>query len=260
MIPTDAVLLCLHLNASHRWRGKPAYQAAVGAARSLHLAGASVFLVDLSYGAHHRLRDARSEYLFVDIPVVVEIVDGRDRIDRLLAELASMESGGLATVEPVRIVSYPPHTDVANTGGSNIGPAEAAASAAEATSDRPTDSHSGASLMALEGVARRVTVYIGNTDTWNGRHLASAIVQRCREMGIAGATASLGVMGFGRHSVIHRTHVFGLSEDVPEKVEIVDRPERIAEILPVLEEMVDGGLILVQDVQVVRHAHHSPPA
>ena len=63
-------------------------------------------------------------------------------------------------------------------------------------------------------------------------------------------------MGFGKHSRIHRAHLFGLSDDLPEKIEIVDRPERIATLLPVLEDMVSGGLIVVENVHVVRYDHH----
>jgi uncharacterized protein len=114
----------------------------------------------------------------------------------------------------------------------------------------------------IEGEAQRVTVYIGSTDTWHGRNLAAAIVERCRRMGIAGATASLGVMGFGKQSRIYRAHLLGLSEDLPERIEIVDRPDRIAQLLPVLQEMVGGGLIILQDVRAIRYQHHreSPPS
>ncbi|WP_165251216.1 DUF190 domain-containing protein [Paludisphaera soli] len=239
MIPTDAALLRLYLNASLRWRGQAVYRAVVGAARSLKLAGASVFLVDMSYGARNLLRDSRSEYLGVDVPVVIEIVDVPDRLGVLLDELEGLGPDGLVTLEPVRVVSR------AGAPPARIG---------SSTPDR------GGPTMRLEESARRVTVYIGSSDLWRGVHLASAIVQRCRELGVAGATASLGVMGFGRHSVIHRTHLLGLSEDVPEKVEIVDRPDRIDALLPVLEEMVDGGLILVEDVRVVRRAQHADRA
>jgi PII-like signaling protein len=110
--------------------------------------------------------------------------------------------------------------------------------------------------MTVEGEAQRVTVYVGNSDTWHGRNLAMAIVERCREMGIAGATASLGVMGFGKNSRIHRAHFLGLSVDLPERVEIVDRPDRIAQLLPVLEEMVGGGLVILEDVRAVRYRQH----
>jgi PII-like signaling protein len=113
--------------------------------------------------------------------------------------------------------------------------------------------------MPLEGEAQRVTVYIGSSDTWHGGNLALAIVERCRQMEIAGATASLGVMGFGKHSRIHRAHLLGLSQDLPERIEIIDRPDRIAQLLPVLEEMVDGGLIILDEVRAIRYQHHAGP-
>lgn len=110
--------------------------------------------------------------------------------------------------------------------------------------------------MQIEGEGRRVSVYIGSSDTWHGSNLAVAIVERCRKLGIAGATVSRGVMGFGKNSRIHRAHILGLSVDLPEKVEIVDRPDRIAELLPILEEMVTGGLVVVESVNVIRYQHH----
>lgn len=110
--------------------------------------------------------------------------------------------------------------------------------------------------MPIEGEAQRITVYIGSSDTWHGRNLALSIVECCRKMGIAGATASLGVMGFGKHSRIHRAHLLGLSEDLPERIEIVDRPDRIAPLLPVLEAMVGGGLIILEDVRAICYQHH----
>ena len=109
--------------------------------------------------------------------------------------------------------------------------------------------------MKNEGEGKRVTVYLGSADTWNGRNLAVAIVEKCRAMGMAGATVSRGIMGFGKHSVIHRAHFLGLSEDLPEKIEVVDRPEEIERLLPVLDQMIGGGLIVVEDVHVVRYLH-----
>lgn len=109
--------------------------------------------------------------------------------------------------------------------------------------------------MQLEGDAQRVTVYIGSSDTWHGQNLAMAIVERCRKLGMAGATASRGVMGFGKASRIHRAHVLGLSEDLPERIEIVDRPERIAQLLPILDEMVGEGLVVLEEVRVIRYLH-----
>ena len=109
--------------------------------------------------------------------------------------------------------------------------------------------------MKIEGEGKRMVVYVGSVDTWKGRNLAVAIVEKCREMGLAGATVSRGVMGFGKHSVIHKAHLLGLSDDLPEKIEIVDRAEEIDRVLPVIDEMVGGGLIVVEDVHVIRYLH-----
>src|SRR4051794_40626668 len=106
MIPTEASLLRLYVNASDRWHGEPLYRAIVERCRAMGMAGASVFPVELSFGSHHRLRDASSEYLFADIPVVVEVVDAPDRIEGILAELRPMVREGLATVEPVRVIRH----------------------------------------------------------------------------------------------------------------------------------------------------------
>jgi uncharacterized protein len=110
--------------------------------------------------------------------------------------------------------------------------------------------------MIIDGPAQKVTIYVGSQDLWHGRNLAVAIVERCRELGLAGATMTRGVMGFGKHSRIHRAHLFGLSDDLPERIEVIDSPQRIALILPILDEMVDGGLVIVQDVEVVHYRHH----
>ena len=107
--------------------------------------------------------------------------------------------------------------------------------------------------MMIEGDARRVTIYVGSRDTWHGRNLAAAIVERCRASGMAGATLTRGIMGFGKNSRIHRAHLLGLSDDLPERIEVVDRPDRIEALLPALDEMVGAGLIVVEDVHVVRY-------
>jgi PII-like signaling protein len=117
MIPTEASLLRIYLNANDRWHHKPLYEAVVEKARAMDLAGASVFRVELSFGANRQLRDLQSEYLFVAIPVVVEIVDAPERIEALLVELGAMVKEGLVTVDPVRVVRYAHSADRSTSGG-----------------------------------------------------------------------------------------------------------------------------------------------
>ncbi len=111
--------------------------------------------------------------------------------------------------------------------------------------------------MKIEGEAQLVKIFIGESDQWHGRPLYSAIVRRCREMGIAGATVTRGIEGYGANSRIHTARILRLSEDLPVKIEIVDIPERINQLLPVLDEMVTEGLITIEDVHVVKYAHNT---
>ena len=162
-----------------------------------------------------------------------------------MTELETIVSEGLMVVSPVQVVRYT--HDAAE---------HVVQDAVASPGDRPrVFVEKEVSEMKIEGDAKRATVYIGSNDTWNGRNLAVAIVERCRELGLAGATVSRGVMGFGKHSVIHKAHFLGLSDDLPERVEIVDRPEEIERLLPILDEMIGGGLIIVEDVHVIRYLH-----
>jgi len=234
MIPPDASLLHIHLRANARWRGVPLYRAIVEMARASGMAGASVFGVELSFGAHHHLHDAASEYTSFDIPVVIEIVDAPERVDTLIDEMADMIAEGLVVTRRAAVVL-------------DVGAAD------HQHSDFMHEQLRGATAMKTTGEARRLTIYIGSSDVWDGRNLALAIVERSRALGIAGATVCRGILGFGSHSVIHRAHLLALSNDLPEKVEIVDSPEKIARLIPALDEMIGGGLVVVEDVQVIHY-------
>ena len=104
--------------------------------------------------------------------------------------------------------------------------------------------------MKLEGRALLVRIYIDESDTWKGRPLYQAIVERLRELHIAGATVLRGIEGFGAHAHLHTTRLLRLSEDLPILIEIVDAEDRLRAVLPELDEMVDDGLITLERVEV----------
>ena len=107
--------------------------------------------------------------------------------------------------------------------------------------------------MRIEGQAKLVRIYIGETDRWHGQPLYMAILLKAREMGLAGGTVFRGIAGYGANSVIHTANILRLSEDLPVVIEIVDTDEKIQAFLPVLDEMVKEGLILLREVEVVKY-------
>jgi PII-like signaling protein len=113
--------------------------------------------------------------------------------------------------------------------------------------------------MKIQGPAQRICIYIGSSDQWHGQPLYNAIVQRARQEGLAGATVTQGIEGFGANSRIHRASILDLSTDLPIVVEIVDIPERIQKFLPLLDEMVTEGLITIQSCEILRYVHSDKP-
>lgn len=111
--------------------------------------------------------------------------------------------------------------------------------------------------MKIEGPGKGLTIYIGEGDHWHHKPLYAAIVERAKEMGMAGATVSRGIMGFGARSRLHTASILRLSEDLPIVIEIVDTAERIEAFLPVLDEMVEEGLVMTWDVVVEKYVHGS---
>jgi uncharacterized protein len=96
-------------------------------------------------------------------------------------------------------------------------------------------------------------VFVGQSDKHGHVPLYEAIVSKARETGLAGATVLRGVMGFGRHSVMHTAKILRLSEDLPMIIEIVDSLEKIEAFLPILDTMVPEGLVTLEQVRVIHY-------
>ncbi len=96
-------------------------------------------------------------------------------------------------------------------------------------------------------------VFLGESDRWHGRPLYEAIVMKARELHMAGATVLRGPMGFGAGSRLHTAKILRLSEDLPMVIEIVDSKEKIDELLPRIDEMVEDGLVTLERVQVIKY-------
>ncbi len=112
-----------------------------------------------------------------------------------------------------------------------------------------------ASELYIEKNAKRICIYIGESDRWRGKSLSAAILETLKSNGIAGATVTRGVAGFGAHSRIHTATIVRLSEDLPLRIEVIDSHEKVAKALDIITPMVREGLITLEDVQVVRYTH-----
>lgn len=107
---------------------------------------------------------------------------------------------------------------------------------------------------SLSGEAALLRVFIGSRDRVGARSLYEVMVEEAREAGLAGATVYEGFMGFGANSVVHRTHVWGMSQDLPIVVELVDEESKIRDFLPSLKVLLSGGgMITLRKVHVLHY-------
>ena len=116
-------------------------------------------------------------------------------------------------------------------------------------------------MRVLTGEQVLVRIFIGESDKWHHQPLHIALLERLRKEGFSGATVFRGTAGFGARSVLHSSHLLRLSEDLPVVIEVVDTDEHIQRLVPMLDEMVDEGLVTMEKVRVLKYAPgNRPPA
>ena len=106
----------------------------------------------------------------------------------------------------------------------------------------------------LEGEQVLMRVFVGESDRWEKQPLYKALLELFRLEGLAGATVLRGVAGFGATSVLHTDRLLSLSQDLPLVIEVVDTEEKVNEILPRLDEMLQGGIVTLEKARVIRYS------
>ena len=109
-------------------------------------------------------------------------------------------------------------------------------------------------MRPLDGEQLLVRIFLGESDKWHHAPLYRALLERLRQEGFAGATVIRGVAGFGASSVLHTAHLLDLSADLPIVIEVVDDAAHVDRLTEILDEMLDGGMVTMEKVRVLRYA------
>jgi hypothetical protein len=251
----EQVLLRIYLQSADRAPRVPTYQRIVKAARKEKLAGATVLRGIL--GAGRRGIVCQSAWSIAqNAPVIVEIVDSAEKIAGfVLGTLDQIMVGGMLTLERAAVMTYRQRRqDQPNS--------LRLAAALKPLSTLPAISPGSHMKIQQDGVL--VRVFIGESDRFERKPLYEAIVQKTRELGLAGATVLRGTEGFGANSIVHKSALLAMSSDLPVVIEIVDAEEKIKLLLPHLETMVQEGMITMEYVVILAYRHggsgHGPQA
>ena len=183
------------------------------------------------FGTDHKLHTSRVVELADQMPIKIEFIDTPERVQEVLPKLSEIASRGLIEVHDTTVIRP-------QAPGEKRAP------------DVPA--------VKLESQAKIMRIMIGEQDTWEGKPLYQALVQALRANDIAGVTVSRGILGYGAHRQIHKDSTLNLSHDAPILLTVVDSEAKLRAFVPVLDQMVKQGLVVLSDVAVIKYSHAQP--
>jgi uncharacterized protein len=250
---SEQILLRVYLQSADRAPHVPTYSQLIEAARREKLAGATAIRAIMGVGYHGILKPP-GVFSFVEhVPIIVEIVDSAEKIAAFLrGPMDALMIGGMATLERAAVLMVRNGKSAPASGLADV------AAALHPLSTVPKIEPGSHMKINENGILLRV--FIGESDRWQHQPLYEAIVQKVRELGLAGATVLRGSEGFGANSVVHKSRLLEMSSDLPIVIEVVDSEENIRKLQPHLEEMVLEGMITMEYVMILMYRHNRADA
>ena len=215
----------IYVNEDAKYHHSPLYEAILMFLLHKGVAGATASRSMAGFGAHHVLHTPNVEALAEHMPIRIEFIETAAKVDELLPTLYEMVADGLIEMQDTTVVKQ----------------------AMVRRSAEPRQPHE-----SKRGKATMMRVFLGEADQWHGEPLHEAIVKRLRLMEIAGATVYRGILGYGAKGHTHKQSFMHISRDLPVMISVIDTPEKLAEASAVVEGMIEDGLIVFSDVEMIR--------
>jgi PII-like signaling protein len=189
------------------------------------VSGATATRAFSGFGSHQLLHTPKIEVLSYSLPIRIEFVETAEKVDEVLPILYEMVTDGLIEVQDTTVVKK-------------------ARKPAQPEPKLPHD--------RKQGRATLLRVFLGEADRWHGEPLYDAIVKKLRMMEISGATVYRGILGYGAKGHEHKRSFLHPTRDLPVMISVIDTPEKITAAAEAIEAMLEDGLIVASDVEMVR--------
>jgi PII-like signaling protein len=218
----------IYVGEDQHYHGHAAYAAILDFLFYRGIAGATVMRGLAGFGANHHLHTTRLVDLTQNLPMKIEFIETPEKVEEILPKLHEMVGTGLIEVQDTTVAkpATTHKTVVEQAPGSKI-----------------------------EGKAKMMRIYVGESDRWEDKPLYEAIVEALRANDIAGVTVYAGILGYGANRRIHRDRTL-LSHDRPIMLTVVDTEEKLRSFTPILDKMVMQGLVVLSDVDVIKYTHN----
>lgn len=220
--------VAIYVMEGEQYHGSPVYLAIMEFLFYRGIADATVTRGIAGFGTDHKLHTSRLMDLADKMPIKVEFIESEDKVNEVLPKLADIVGSGFFEVHDTTVVRPQ--------------------SLKQRQASEPPS-------IKREGKAKMMRILIGENDKWNGKPLYEAIVQSLRVNEIAGVTVYRGILGYGANRRIHKEATLSLSHDAPILITVVDTEEKLRAYFPVLEQMIQQGLVALSDAEIIKYTH-----
>jgi PII-like signaling protein len=227
-----AVKVSIYLSEGSTHHGVPTYSSILDFLFYRGVSGATVLKGVAGFGADHHMHSAGIVEISDHMPLKIEFIESREKVDELLGKLEELAGTGLIELQETTVAK----------------PAQLSKQKKAAPVAAPPH-------LKIEGKAKLMRIYIGESDRWKDKPLYKALVEAMRANDIAGVTVYRGILGYGAHSRAHNDKP--LSRDASIMLSVVDTEQKLQALLTLVEQMVEEGLVVLSDVDIIKYSHRA---
>lgn len=226
-----AVKVTIYLSEGSTHHGVPTYSSIIDFLFYRGISGATVLKGIAGFGADHHMHSSNFVEISDHLPLKIEFIESREKVNELLGKLEEMSGSGMIEIQETTVAK----------------PAQVSKRKKLATPEH----------MKIEGKANLMRIYIGESDRWKDKPLHVALLEAMRANDIAGVTVYRGILGYGAHGRVHKDKVMHMSHDASIMLSVIDREEKLQSFLPIVEQMVEEGLVVLSNVDIIKYSYRA---
>ena len=227
--PGKAVKVTIYLSEGATHHGVPVYSSILDFLFYRGVSGATVTRGVAGFGADHHMHSASSVEISDRLPIKIEFIESQEKVDALLGKLEELSGTGLIEIQETTVVKPAQLSKAAKP----VHPAH----------------------LKIEGKAQMMRIYLSEEDRWKNKPLYEALVEAMRANDIAGVTVYRGILGYGAHRRMHKDKPLLSAHHGSVMLSAIDTAEKLQAILPIVDQMVQEGLVVFSDVDIIKYAY-----
>lgn len=226
-----AIKVSIYLSDGATHHGVPVYSSILDFLFYRGVAGATVMKGVAGFGADHHMHSLNTVEISDRLPVKIEFIETHEKIASILGKLEELAGTGLIEMQETTVAK----------------PAQVS---------KPKKLLSPAHLK-IEGKAQMMRIFLSEEDRWKDKPLHEALVAAMRTNDIAGVTVYRGILGYGAHGRVHKDKPLHASHHGSIMLSAIDTAEKLRAFLPLVDQMVEEGLVVFSDVDIIKYAYRS---